>query len=288
MVGMFRTIGHTFELMKMSWRVLQKDRELILFPIMSGIGLILMVLLFLGIAAGTGTLDRLADAGNSNGTGGSTGSEFQPVDFAVTAALYFASSFIVIFFNAALVAAALERLRGGDPNIGSGIRAAASHLPAIIGWALIAATVGLILQILRDKLKDNFIGQIVLGMVGGVWAYLTFFVVPVLVAEGIGPIGAVKRSSSMFRETWGRQFTASFGFGIVYVIALIIAIIPAAVLMMVTPILGIVVAAITIPVASGTVQAMEGIFKAALYEFALGESPLEFDRNTLSGAYRAL
>ena len=262
---MIRTIGHTFELMKMSWHVLQKDRELILFPIMSGIGLIVMLGMFLGIAAGTGTLDRLD-----------------------TAAMYFASSFIVIFFNAALVAAALERLRGGDPDIRSGLRAAATHLPAIIGWALISATIGLILQILRDRMKNNFIGQIILGMIGGVWAYLTFFVIPVLVSEGIGPIGAIKRSSSLFRETWGRQFAASFGFGIVYIGALIIAVVPAIVLAMVTPIAGIALGAITVPVAIGTVQAMEGIFKAALYEYALGESPLEFDRDTLSGAYRAL
>jgi hypothetical protein len=280
---MFRTIGHTFELMKTSWRVLQKDRELILFPIMSGIGLIVMLLLFLGIASGTGTLDRLDTASN---TGGSE--EIAPVDYAVTAAMYFSASFIVIFFNAALVAAALERLRGGDPNIKSGLKAAMSHLPAIIAWALISATIGLVLQILRDKLKGNFIGQIILSMVGGVWAYLTFFVIPVLVAEGIGPIGAIKRSSSLFRETWGRQFAASFGFSIVYFGAFLIAIVPAALLFFVTPIAGIAVGAITIPIAIGTVQAMEGIFKAALYEYALGESPLEFDRNTLSGAYRAL
>jgi len=131
---MFRTIGHTFELMKTSWHVLQKDRELILFPIMSGIGLILMLLLFLGIAAGTGTLDRL-DTASSEGS-----EEIAPVDWAITAAMYFSASFIVIFFNAALVAAALERLRGGDPNIRSGLRAAAKHLPAIIGWAIISAT----------------------------------------------------------------------------------------------------------------------------------------------------
>ena len=71
-------------------------------------------------------------------------------------------------------------------------------------------------------------------------------------------------------------------------IAVLIAFVPAAALFAVSPLVGIVVGAVTIPLAMGTVQAMEGIFKAALYEFALGESPLEFDRGTLSGAYRAL
>lgn len=285
---MFRTIGHTFELMKMSWRVLQKDRELILFPIMSGIGLIVMLALFLGIASGTGTLDRINEASNSAGSSGANSQQLAPIDIAITAAMYFVASFIVIFFNAALIAAALERLRGGDPNISSGIRAAAQHLPAIIGWAVISATVGIILQILKDRARNNLIGQIALGVVGGVWAYLTFFVVPVLVAEGVGPVGAIKRSSSMFRETWGRQFTASFGFGIVYLLAVLIAVVPAVLLFAVSPILGIAVGAITVPIAIGTVQALEGIFKAALYEYALGETPQDFDRATLSGAYRAL
>jgi hypothetical protein len=279
---MFRTIGHTFELMKMSWGVLMKDRELILFPIMSAVALLILLGVFLGVAAATGTVDRL-DAASQGGTG----DDAQPIDVVLGLLLYASASFIVIFFNTALVAAALERLRGGDPNVRSGLRAASAHLPAILGWALISATVGLILQMLRDRM-DNMIGRIALSIVGGVWAYMTFFVVPVLVAEGLGPIAAIKRSSGLFQRTWGRQVASSFGFGLVYIVAVLIAFVPAAALFAVSPILGIVVGAFTIPIAMGTVQAMEGIFKAALYEFALGESPREFDRTTLSGAYRAL
>ena len=279
---MFRTIGHTFELMKMSWSVLMKDRELILFPIMAAVGVLIVVGLFLGVAAGTGTLDRLDAASQAGSTENS-----QPVDIVLGIALYASATFVVIFFNAALVAAALERLRGGDPNVASGLRAALKHLPAIFIWALITATVGLILQAARSR-TDNFLGRIALSLVGGIWAYMTFFVVPVLVAEGIGPIEGIKRSAGLFRKTWGRQAASSFGFTLVYVVAALVAFLPAALIFAISPIAGIVVGAITIPIAIGTVQAMEGIFKAALYEFAMGESPLEFDRNTLSGAYRAL
>jgi len=268
--------------MKMSWAVLMKDRELILFPIMSAIGVLVVIGLFFGIAASTGSLDRLDTA-----TGSQSTEDAQAIDIVLAVALYASTTFVVIFFNAALVAAALERLRGGDPNISSGLRAAAAHLPAIIVWALISATVGLILQILRDKM-DNFIGQIVIGLIGGVWAYMTFFVIPVLVSEGAGPIEGIKRSASLFQRTWGRQVTSSFGFMLVYIIAVVVAVLPAVLLFAVSPIAGIAVGALTIPLAIGTVQAMEGIFKAALYEFALGESPLEFDRDTLSGAYRGL
>ncbi|MEZ4502038.1 MAG: DUF6159 family protein [Dehalococcoidia bacterium] len=278
---MFATIGHTFELMKMSWRVLMQDRELILFPVFMAISMVAALAVFGVIAMGAGTFDRL-DAAQGSNESAMTG-----VDYALGAGVFFVTYFIGIFFNSALVAAALERLRGGNPTVGSGLSKAMSHLPAILGWAVIAATVGLVLQILRDRM-DNFIGRLALSLVGGVWAYMTFFVVPLLVSEGIGPVGAIKRSSGLFQATWGRQVAAGFGFGIVYVLAGLAAAAVTAVLFFVHPIIGVAGGAIAFAVALGTVAAMEGIFKAALYEFAMGESPIGFDRGTLSSAYRAL
>ncbi len=274
-----RTIGHTIELIRMSWRVLMKDRELIVFPILSGIGVLIAAGAFFLIASVTGTLDRIAAEGADTSPGA--------LDIALSLALYVAGYFIVIFFNAALVAAALERLRGGDPNVGSGLRAAATHLPQILGWAIIAATVGLILQLARGR-TDNFLGRVALAMVGGVWAYLTFFVVPVLVAEGLGPIAAIRRSGSLFRRTWGQQVAASFGFGLVYILVVLVAFLPAAAIFAVSPIAGLAAGAVIVGLTVATVQALEGIFKAALYEFANGEAPLGFDSGTLSDAYRAL
>ncbi len=281
-MGFFGTIRHTIDLMKMSWRVLMKDRELIWFPIFAGIGLLITIGIFAAIASTTGTLDRVDALTASQ----STEEEVQAVDIVLSLGLYVLGYFIVIFFNAALVAAALERLRGGDPNVRSGLRAASTHLPQILGWAIVAATVGLILQIARSR-TDNFLGRIALSIVGGVWAYMTFFVVPVLVAEGIGPIGAIKRSGGMFRRSWGQQATASFGFGLFYLVAGLVAFLPAAAIFAISPIAGLFLGVLLVGLAFGTVQALEGIFKAALYEHANGEVPQGFDRGTLSGAYRA-
>ena len=275
---MFRTIGHTFELMKMSWRVLMLDRELIFFPIMSGVALLALVGAMLGIGGATGTLDRVSE-GSSESLGA--------VDAILGAGFVFVSSAIVIFFNAALIAAALERLRGGDPNIASGLRAASAHLPQILAWALITVIVSLILQALRER--GGIAGSIA-SMIGGVaWGLATFFVIPVLVSEGVGPIEAIKRSAGLLRQTWGRQAVASFGFMIVGLLGVLVAIVPAALLFLfVHPLLGIVVGVPLVAVAIGTVQALEGIFKAALYDYARGEQPHGFDRDTLAGAYRAM
>lgn len=268
--------------MKASWRVLMKDRELVLFPILGAIGAIVVSLGFVGLGASMGTLDRV-DAATTTGAEQS----LTVVDAVLGFGMLFSVTFVVLFFNTALIASAMLRLRGGDPNVGYGLKAASSHLPALAGWALISATVGLILQALRDR-TDNFIGRIAIAMVGGVWAYMTFFVVPVMVAQGTGPIGSIKQSAALFSQTWGRQFTASFGFGIVYLLAVVLAILPAVVMFMLVPVVGIIVGALTLSLSLAIVASLEGIFKAALYDFATGATPEGFDSQTLRSAYRAL
>lgn len=277
---MFATIGHTFGLMKMSWRVLMKDRELIWFPIMAGAILLVVVGIAAAIGASTGTFDRI-ESDSSSGQQANAG------DMILGIVLYTVATFVIIFFNSALIAAAMERLRGGDPSVSSGFRVALAHIHTILVWALIAATVGLILQMLRSR-TDSFIGRIAIALVGGAWAYMTFFVVPVLVTEGIGPIEAIKRSGSLFRRTWGQQAVSGFGFGIVYIGAALVALVPSILLFALMPVLGVIVAVPLFAIAIGTVMALEGIFKAALFEFANDRNPLEFDRQTLSSAYRAL
>jgi hypothetical protein len=270
---MFATIGHTFELMKMSWGVLMKDKELLLFPLFTFIGLIAVIGIFSGIAISSGALTRL----DTNAV-----SRFDQILYVLA---FFSAYFVVIFFNAALVSAALDRLRGGDPNVRSGLAHAFAHIHMIFMWALIAATVGLALQLLRANQRNMFV-RIIIDMIGGVWEFLTFFVVPVLVSENVGPIGAIKRSSGLVRKTWGRQITASFGFMLVYILAVIIGVIPAVLVGFISPIAGAAVGVITVGLGICTVQALEGIFKAALYEFAMGEKPLEFDLRTLQTAYK--
>ncbi|MSQ30518.1 MAG: hypothetical protein EXR64_00595 [Dehalococcoidia bacterium] len=281
---MFNTIGHTFSLVKTSWRVLMHDRELLLFPVLSGVALLGLIGVFFVIGMGTGTVARLGAAAASGGAGAAvTG-----VDGIVTFVFLVLAYTIAITFNAALISAALERLRGGDPTVGSGLRAVLPHLPAILGWAVIAATVGMILSALRDRANDNFMGRLAVSLVGGVWAYVTYFVVPVLVVEGLGPIAAIRQSSALFSKTWGNQAVAGFGFGLVYLAALGVAFLPAAALYAASPALGIVVGVLTMSLAAAIVMALEGIFKAALYRYARGEGAGMFDGDTLHDAYRAL
>ena len=126
--------------------MLQLDRELIFFPIMGALGAALVGAVAAGVFGATGTFDRL---------GGGDQAEFNVVDLIIALIAYFGGLYMVIFFNSALVAAARERLEGGDPNVMSGIRAVRGMWLAILGWTIITGTVGLILQALQSMARGE-------------------------------------------------------------------------------------------------------------------------------------
>ena len=281
MGGIFRTIGNTWQIIKLSWRVLQLDRELIVFPILGALGAAVVA----GILAGIfGAADRFADAAEG---------QFGGVDVALTLIAYFTALYVVIFCNSALVAAARERLEGGDPNVASGFRAVRGMWLAILGWTLITGTVGLILQALQAAAQNQespvarIVGQILVAIVGAIWAYITFFVIPVLVVERIGPIEAIRRSSRLLKSSWGEQITANFSFGLLYLVAALVAAIPAIVLALVAPAaIAVIVGVVLVGLAIAAVSAMEGIFKAALYEWvSVGKGSEWFDTALLREAW---
>jgi hypothetical protein len=267
--------------MKLSGAVLNQDRKLMLLPLFSLLSLAFVGAVFLGLFAGAGTLGRLADD-----------SSLTAVDYVIVALLYLAGSFVTIYFNSALVAAAYAHLRGEDVTVGTALTKANEHLPSIFGWACFATTVGLILSLIRSN--NGIVGRIVAAVLGGVWAYMTFFVVPVLVVEGLTPIGAVKRSSALLHQTWGRQLVSNFGFGIAHAVVFgVAALIAFAIYVIGLPIEATIalIVAIAGPVLLGGVVALmaaQGIFTSALYAYATtGTAPGAFNEELLSRAYRS-
>ena len=132
----------------------------------------------------------------------------------------------------------------------------------------------------------RIVAMILVALVQVAWAYITFFVIPVLVVERVGPIQAIRRSSGLLKQTWGEQLTSTFSFFIIYLLAAIIVAIPVVALIFVAPIAAIIVGVILGGIAIATVAAMEGIFKAALYEWVSeGKGSEWFDQQVLEHAY---
>ncbi len=284
---MFETIGRSFRLLKLCLHVLAVDKELILFPVFSSIGVILVSLSFMGVGFGIGAFGRLDE-----GTSGA-------IDLVVLFAFYVASYFVIIFFNSALVYAAHERLAGGDPNISSGLNGAFHRVITIFMWAVIAATVGLILRILSSQARQRggilgMIGYIVVQLLGAAWTMVTFFVVPLIVIEHRSLGDAFKTSLSMLRRTWGEQIAANFGLGIAgLLVGLVAFAISAALFFVLSPIgaIGVILAigigAVLLIGVALVFATLDGIFKAALYNYASdGQVPSLFPDDVVQNAFR--
>jgi len=201
---MLSKISYTWELMGASWEVLKKDKEILVFPLLSGICCLIVLASF---AIPMYTTDHWRPE-----EGASTAQ--QVGYYAILFAFYFCNYFVITFFNTAIIACAVSRMAGGDPTVGGGFREAMKRIHLIAGWALVSATVGLILKIIEQQSEK--VGRFVAGLLGSAWTIMTFLVVPILVVENKGPFEALGESTKLLRKTWGEQLVGNFSFGIVF------------------------------------------------------------------------
>ena len=273
--------SRSLELAKASFAVVRADKELILLPVMSVFALIVIVL---SLAVPVAVL------------GGFSTEAAQSEPLAMLGALifYVVTYFVALFFNAALVGAAMIRMDGGNPTLGDGLRIAWARKGRILGYALIAATVGLILRAIEERV--GWLGSLVVKLIGVAWAVATFLVVPVLVTRDVGPVGAVKESAELLRSTWGENLIGNFGLGLVFMlvyfawIALGIgAVVVASKTGYVALIAGVVLVGVVGLLAISALQAtMQGVYSAALYRHATRpEAPVPgFPPELMANAFR--
>ena len=272
---MFDRLSRSWELVKASAAVLRSDKELMLFPILSGAATLVVLATFLL------PMFALRIFADGFGLGGAVfGFLF-----------YFCQYTVIIFFNCALVGAAMIRLDGGDPTLRDGLDAAKSRLPAILGYAAISATVGVLLQVLKNK--DNFIIRVIGSGLGVAWTLATFLVVPVLVSRDIGPIDALKQSVGLLKRTWGENAIGNVGIGAAFglitfavVLAGVGLVVLAAQASVALAIVVGIVFAIGVLLLGVYQAALTGIYSAALYRYAVSnETPAAFRGVALSQAF---
>ena len=277
---MFGSIGRSWELAKDSFRVLRSDKELLIFPLLSFVVLVIVSISFLLPFIAVGGVTS-AQAGHTN-----------IASYVVAFLFYVVSYTVTFFFQTALVGAAMIRLDGGDPTLGDGFRIAFSRLPKIIGYAVIAATVGMILRLISER--AGIVGQLVGGVLGFAWTIATFLVVPVLVVENVGPIDAVKRSTALLKQTWGERIIGNVGIGLVFGLLMLVVILLGLALsyflFQASASLGIaavVVLVVLVAVLALIASALTGIFTASIYRYATkGDGGPMFNSQTLAAAFR--
>jgi hypothetical protein len=274
--------------MRASWDVLKQDKELLLFPLLSGLCCVLVLASFAGplltmtdwqAASESMTVGAAQDLAQSDGNVSA-----QQVLYGLGLFLfYFCNYFVIVFFNAGLIACAQIRMEGGDPTVADGLREAWARLPAIAGWAVLAATVGFVLRMIEER--SNLVGKIVAGLLGMAWSVTSFLVVPILVIENESPISALKRSSTMLKKTWGEQLIGNFSFGLIFMLLALPGVLLIVVGATTNSVALIVVSVLYFIVIALAQSALQGIFQAALYLYMRdGAAPDGFEAGALQAS----
>lgn len=282
---MFDSFRRGWGMAKASGAVLKATPSLLWFPVVSGVALTLLSVVFavpvvIGAVAGYGM--------------GLSDTTMAVLGGVAAFVWYFMCTFVIVFCNAALISCALQHFNGGTPTMCAGFGAARARLPQILGWSLLAASVGVVLRGLKSLLSDKFgfIGDLAEGVADAAWGVVTYFVLPVIVTEGFGPIAAVKRSSSILRRAWGESLIGSAGLGAILFLFLL----PLAGVGVLlangvggqvgVSVLGVltVVYAIALTVVFTTLNT---VFRSAVYSYATtAAAPPDVDAEILASAFR--
>ncbi len=276
-MSIFDRLGNGWNLGIKSLEIIAKHPKLLLFPVLSGLGLIAVLLTFATAFFGmAGFNPELIES-----TMNSVDEMGQAAAILITFVYYLITYFVIVFFNVGLVHNARLIFAGEEPSIREGIAFATKRAHTIFAWAALAATVGMILQALEQRL-----GSLVSGILGFGWTIATYFVVPTLAAEEIGPFDALKRSANTIKSKWGESIGAGFSLGLFNLAGMVIAIVSGLAFgAFVHPGLGIAIGVLTFFLTMIANSAARNIFLAAAYEHTQGNTPLDFDADTLDGVF---
>ena len=272
MAGAF---SRSFQLVKESFNVLKQDKEIMLFPIISTV---LVVLVFVSFIIPVYFL------------GVKTGSMPNYLFYVLFFAFYLVSYFIIIFFNTGLITCAHIRLNGKNPTFKDGIRNAKKHIGKIFVWALISATVCIVLRAIADR--SRLLGRIVVGIIGIAWSLLTFFIIPVLIFEDKSIKESIKRSASLFKKTWGENIIGQFSIGLFFVILAVVGIVIPIILSFyatssITFILIIGIMVLYWVILGIISSSLNGVFVVALYQYAVtGKVPSVYSPEVIRNAFK--
>lgn len=256
----------TWSMAKGSWSLLRRDRELVWLPILGGLGAVVAAVAFAGPVFALTRANTSADANPALG-------------WILAAAGYLTIASIVVFFQAAVVAGAHERLEGGDPTLGTALAAARRRLGAIVGWAAIASTVSLIIDAIEERF--GFAGAIFGTVLDVAWRVTTFLVLPVIIVEEVGAVDGVKRSAALLKASFGERVVADVGFGLLAVVLSLpavglVALAAAAGVDALTAVV-VVLAVLWVVALVSVVSALSGIFQTVLHRHVTGRPlPPEF------------
>jgi hypothetical protein len=285
---MFDKIARSWEFAKISYGILLQNSQLILFPIVSSITLVLVTASFWLPLWGVGFFQHMKEADEASGGKGF----FAPLNLLIIFVFYFISYFVIFFFNSALTACAVKAVAGEEVTVAGGFNVAIKRLPQIVGWALVSAVVGLLLQIIENTHEKA--GAFIAAVLGTGWSIITFFVVPVIVIEGFGPVTAVKRSLFVLKSTWGEGLAGNISLSLIntllflplLLICLLLVFVAFGTQSSIVIFLAFAFSALLMILFFAATSAVDIIFKAVLFNYATGAKlPDGLDKSSFDAVF---
>jgi len=263
-------LERAWQLFRQSFVVLSQEEGILLFPVLSAISAVLLGAAFFIPLFELGTFQALA----RHRAGW--------MDWIPLFSWYYANTFVVVFFNSALVGCANIRLSGGNPTIGDGLRVACARIHRIAAWTLLAATVGLLLRAIEER--SERMGKIVSAILGAGWTMITYLIVPIIILEDRSIRDSLSRSTDLLRRTWGERLAGNFGFSLLNIVLAVPGVGLAMLVFSVSPPAGVIIGVVYLLMLAAITTAVRGIFTVALYRFATtGEAPFGFSADVLRG-----
>ena len=152
-------IANGWHIATASWRVLSRDRELVVVPVVAAV---VAALGFAAVAVPGFLLLGGSDAAQAG-------------DVALWLVLALATvvgTWALAIGSAAVVAGAAERMAGGEPTLGSAFAAARARSGRLLGWAVLATVVSIILDQIEERL--GFLGRVVSWIAGTAFGVVSF------------------------------------------------------------------------------------------------------------------
>lgn len=259
-------------LFKESFRFMWSDKEMLWLPIITSVANLLLVGLILTVA--------FSLSGSF--------SEQYPAEYLVIFLFYVAGAFTLSLSQAAVAHFVFVRAHGGDATLGEALKKAFSHWGGLLVWSVITSTVGLALRAIFER--SQLLGKILAAFMGAAWGILTYFVVPAIVIDDKGPFESIKKSGTVFKQTWGESLVSNISFGVLFMIAHLVALFSAfgiIILGVMTEsiavvIVGIAVIFVWIIAFSLVSSSISAVLRTLLYIYATeGTVPANFNRELL-------
>jgi hypothetical protein len=184
-------IARSWRLSRVAWTVVRSDRAILILAIMSTV---------VG-AAGLAVIYDLSGAfsGHRHTASGRLA--------LASLILAYPLTFMSVFFNTAIAAAASAVLQGGRLSLREALAVPVRRIGQVAVWSFLVSVVGVLIEQIASRLP--FIGSLAVRLAGLSWSLASMFAIPILATEGCSAPACLSRSAALVKKRWGEGISGN-------------------------------------------------------------------------------